>query len=85
MEQAALLAPSEEIRPEDLPELGSEWQKALGRRLAGDRVSLESMERCYIEEVLRQTGDHKGRASRILGIDRRTLYNKLRKYGIGSS
>lgn len=85
MEQAALLAPSEEIQPEDLPELGAEWQKALGRRFAGDGVSLESMERCYIEEVLRQTGKHRGRASRILGIDRRTLYNKIRKYGIGSS
>ena len=85
MEQAALLAPADEIQPEDLPELTSEWQKQLARRLVGGGASLETMERSYIEEVLRRTGDSKGRAARILGIDRRTLYSKLRKYGIDKS
>jgi DNA-binding NtrC family response regulator len=83
MEQAVLLAPGETIRPEDLPELGAEWQRQLGRRLAGEGISLEAMERCYIEEVLRRSGAKKGVAARSLGIDRRTLYAKMRKYGIG--
>ncbi|MFQ5789155.1 MAG: sigma-54-dependent transcriptional regulator [Acidobacteriota bacterium] len=83
MEQAVLLAPDEVIRPEDLPELGSHWQEELGRRLSGEGASLEGMERCYIEETLRRTGGNKGRAARVLGIDRRTLYSKMRKYGIG--
>jgi DNA-binding NtrC family response regulator len=82
MEQAALLAPREEVGREDLPQLGSEWQKELGRRLATKGTSLEAMERHYIEEVLRQTAGEKGKAARILGIDRRTLYSKMRKCGL---
>ncbi len=82
IEQAVLLAPGETIQPEDLPELGAEWQKQLGLRLAGEGISLESMERCYIQEVLRRSGGKKGVAARVLGIDRRTLYSRMRKYGI---
>jgi DNA-binding NtrC family response regulator len=42
--------------------------------------SLERLEREYILEVLRQTGGHRGRTADILGIDRRTLYRKLKQY-----
>jgi len=83
MEQAALLAPGEEIGPEDLPELGACWQKELGRKLAAEEATLEAMEKTYIEEVLRRAAGQKGRAAHILGIDRRTLYSKLHKYGLG--
>jgi two-component system response regulator HydG len=80
MEQAVLLTEGEEVRPENLADLASEWRRRLSQRLVREEGSLEDMERCYIEEVLRQTGGQKGRASRILGIDRRTLYSKMRKY-----
>jgi DNA-binding NtrC family response regulator len=85
MEQAALVSTSDEIRPEDLPELRSEWQRQLSCRLATGGASLEEMERLYIQEVLRQTGGHRGRAACLLGIDRRTLYSKMLKYRIQSA
>lgn len=47
-------------------------------------VSLEDMEREHIMRVLEESGGNQTRASQILGIDRKTLYNKLRKYGIES-
>jgi len=51
--------------------------------LADQRATLEDLERCYINEVLQRTDGHQGNAAKILGIDRKTLYNKLLKYGIG--
>jgi DNA-binding NtrC family response regulator len=49
-------------------------------RAAG--ASLEEIERGHILRVLRETGGNQSRASQLLGIDRKTLYLKLRRYGI---
>ncbi|MFQ5679077.1 MAG: helix-turn-helix domain-containing protein [Gemmatimonadota bacterium] len=38
------------------------------------------MEREYILVTLEETGGHQSRAAEILGIDRRTLYRKLKRY-----
>lgn len=46
----------------------------------GDTISLEVVERGHIEGVLQASGGNKNQAAQILGIDRTTLYNKLRKY-----
>jgi DNA-binding NtrC family response regulator len=43
---------------------------------------LEEIERLYIEKVVHETGFNVSRAARILEIDRTTLYNKLRRYGL---
>ncbi|MDE3172159.1 MAG: sigma-54-dependent Fis family transcriptional regulator [Gemmatimonadota bacterium] len=42
--------------------------------------ALADMERQRIFEVLDQTNGHRGRAATLLGIDRRTLYRKLKQY-----
>jgi DNA-binding NtrC family response regulator len=44
--------------------------------------TLEQVERVHIERVLRETKGNLSRAARILDIDRTTLYNKLRRYGL---
>jgi DNA-binding NtrC family response regulator len=44
--------------------------------------TLEAMERAHIERILRETGRNLSRTARILDIDRTTLYNKLRRYGL---
>jgi DNA-binding NtrC family response regulator len=51
------------------------WNEALERGW-----SLRELEREYILAVLARTGGHRSRAARILGIDRRTLYRKLREF-----
>jgi DNA-binding NtrC family response regulator len=45
-------------------------------------MSLKDIEREYIRYVLGKTGNRKEAATRILGIDRKTLYRKERLYGI---
>jgi DNA-binding NtrC family response regulator len=52
-----------------------------GARAAGP-VSLHDLERRHIAEVLAHTGGNVSQAARLLGIDRVTLYNKMRRYGI---
>jgi len=47
---------------------------------ARERWSLERLEREYILDVLDEEGWHQARAAGILGINRRTLYRKLRRY-----
>jgi two-component system, NtrC family, response regulator HydG len=45
-----------------------------------ERWDLERLEREYILDVLDETRGHKGQAAHLLGIDRRTLYRKLKAY-----
>lgn len=42
----------------------------------------EVVEKQAILDALRQTGNNKSRAAQLLGIDRKTLYNKLKLYHI---
>src|SRR6516164_2803841 len=44
--------------------------------------SLDQMEKDHIIKVLKETGGNKKRAAQILGIERRTLYNKAKRLGI---
>ena len=89
LERAAFAARGEEIHaghlgldsprsPED--PLGSRDPAALGLPRA-DR-SLRAMEEGLIRRVLAEEDGNRSRAARVLGINRSTLYNKLRQYGI---
>ena len=42
----------------------------------------ESMQKDRIIKALKQTDGNKRQAAKLLGIDRKTLYNKLHLYGI---
>jgi DNA-binding NtrC family response regulator len=48
----------------------------------GTLASLEEVEKRHVAAVLSHTGGNVSQSARILGIDRVTLYNKMRKYGI---
>ena len=48
----------------------------------GRRYSLAQLEEKYIREVLRLTGGNRSEAARILGINRKTLLEKRKRYGI---
>ena len=43
-------------------------------------AALETFERRYILRVLRRCRGHKADTARALGINRKTLYKKLKKY-----
>jgi DNA-binding NtrC family response regulator len=49
---------------------------------AGALESLEEVEKRHVAAVLAHSGGNVSQSARILGIDRVTLYNKMRKYGI---
>jgi DNA-binding NtrC family response regulator len=49
-------------------------------QLDAARLTLEALERKYILYVLKQERGHQSRAAERLGIDRRTLYRKLKEY-----
>lgn len=67
--------------PFDPPQgVGRRPERELLTRSRDDQWDLERLEREYILEILEETHWHQGEASEILGINRRTLYRKLRKY-----
>lgn len=49
---------------------------------ASRRPTLAELERRYIEIVLRQAKDNQGEAAKILGISRKALWEKRRRYGL---
>jgi DNA-binding NtrC family response regulator len=64
--------------PEDLRELSIKTF----RRKEGKIPSLEEQEEAYIKWVLHEVGGNKTLAAQILGIDRVSLWRKLKKYGL---
>ncbi len=77
IERAVILCDNERIEAEDLsiPVITSAEEK-------NAHPSLVEMEREHILRVLEKANGNQSRASQILGIDRKTLYLKLKKYGI---
>ena len=47
-------------------------------------VPLEEVERRYVLRVLDAVGGRRGQAAKILGLDRKTLYRKLERWGRGA-
>jgi DNA-binding NtrC family response regulator len=75
VERALVVGRGSEIRPNDF---SFQFQ---GDEPKGGRT-LDDVERLHIERILRETQHNRSRAARILDIDRTTLYNKLRRYGL---
>jgi DNA-binding NtrC family response regulator len=48
----------------------------------GDDLTIEDVERLHIEAVLARCGGNKTNAAAILGIDRKSLYRKVKRLGI---
>jgi DNA-binding NtrC family response regulator len=74
VQRAAVLSQGDVIEAGDLHlDPPRSWRAdALGRHL-----TLAELERQYIEEVLARHDGHRGQAAQALGIDPKTLYNKL--------
>ena len=83
IERAIALGRYEEILPEDIPVniINSRMMSALKETLP-ENATIEELERDYIAKILKKTKGHKINTARILGIDRRTLYRKLKKHSM---
>lgn len=82
VERAAALAAQERIGPENLPVDMREMEVFSLDREPSELRTLEELEKEYIDWVMRTTGRNKSRVARILGIDRVSLYRKLKKHQI---
>jgi DNA-binding NtrC family response regulator len=76
IERAALLEDGDRITAASLPTAD------LVTTAARAGWTLEQLESHYIAEVLRQTRSNYSKAAEILGINRKTLLEKRRKYGL---
>jgi DNA-binding NtrC family response regulator len=80
IERAVILSSGENITENDLTaDIKSGYSVPPSKT---GRQSLAEMEREHILHVLQTTGDNKTRAAEILGITKKTLYHKLRGYGL---
>jgi DNA-binding NtrC family response regulator len=79
IERATALAPAERIEPDDLPSDLKDFNAFTFHRKTDRMKSLEEIEQEYIQWVLDQLNHNKSEASKILGIDRVSLYRKLKR------
>jgi len=83
IERGVALSHGPEIEPAHLPDdLRGLALKTFRRRPDGDLPSLEEQEKAYIQWVLAESGGNRTMAARLLGIDRVSLWRKLKKYDL---
>jgi len=75
IQRVVLMADGDEIDFADLPPLLRSIRQKVGLHR-----TLAEVEREHIREVLASVGNNKTRAAEILGIDRKTLRNKLKQF-----
>ena len=83
VDQMVVLADQPELEVDDLPEHirgSTEIVLASGPSTAG--LTMEQMERLHIANTLKLTGGNREKTAKMLGIGARTLYRKLREYGL---
>jgi two-component system response regulator HydG len=83
MERVVALARFDQVTIEDLPEKVRAYRRERFIVAADDPtevVTMDELERRYIQRVLTLVGGNKSRAAQVLGFDRRTLYRKLERY-----
>lgn len=82
VERRTILVRGDEVSPEDLPETlnASRNDYTTLHKAVESQLSLEEIEREYIQRILEQPHGAKFRTAKILGIDRKTLYRKLEQF-----
>jgi two-component system response regulator AtoC len=84
IERAVALASFEQLAVSDLPEKIRAFrssQLVLSSDDATTLVTLEELEQRYVVRVLESVAGNKAAAARILGIERKTLYRMLERWG----
>lgn len=88
LERAVALAQHSVLGLDDLPAELQSPQRSADKDpleqddLLRDHPTLAELRRRYIQHVLQENGGNVSRAAAILGIDRRSLYRMLQRYGL---
>lgn len=82
IESAVVLGEAGEIRPDDVVLPEARPRKNAQDEASWQPISLQELEKGHIERVLAHTGGNKKRAAELLGIERCTLYAKIKNYKI---
>ena len=85
IEHALVMGNSEVILPEDLPIPIQSSQEQLATKadtVLEEGITLEEMERRLIQSALLKTHNNQSQAAKVLGITRRTLGYRMKKYRI---
>jgi DNA-binding NtrC family response regulator len=82
MERGVALAQGKQPGIQDLPSTLIEHSVHVVRDESGHLPTLVEREADYIRYVLEHGGQNRTRAAKILGIDRVSLWRKLKKYGL---
>jgi two-component system, NtrC family, response regulator AtoC len=85
LERAVALAHFEEIQVEDLPDTIRSRSRApsLSGHDLPELLTLEEVERRHVLRVLEASNGNRTDAAKMLGLDRKTLYRKLLRWGVG--
>jgi two-component system response regulator HydG len=84
IQRALAMARHEQIVVDDLPAKIREYRSdrvMLSFEDTEELVTLDELESRYIRKVLEMVGGNKSKAARLLGMDRRSLYRRLEKFG----
>jgi two-component system, NtrC family, response regulator HydG len=85
IEHALTMGSDEILGAQDLPASITSPERDIVEEAVIDNVQLSEVERRYILRILEKMGGHQIKTAQALGIDRRTLYRRLRQYGYGGS
>jgi DNA-binding NtrC family response regulator len=82
LERSVALARGSVLDVEDLPAVLHGGSTPPVADLVGDLPTLEQLKHRYIQHVVELHGGNVSRAAAVLGVERRSLYRMLRRYGI---
>ncbi|MFN3750957.1 MAG: sigma-54-dependent transcriptional regulator [Thiobacillus sp.] len=83
IERGVALAQGGTLDVEHLPQhLGKLTVRVFAPELAAAPATLEAQEKAHILQALKLAGGNRSEAARMLGIDRVSLWRKLKKYGV---
>ncbi len=94
IQRAVILCKNEALTVKDLPlelqnTVETAWEK-VGQGFSPAEATLkgcptkglQEVEKEHIKGIMKQVDGHRGKASQILGIDPKTLYRKIKEYGL---
>ena len=82
IERGVALTRFDKLVVEDLPEKIRTYRSSqfvFGGEAPGELISMEDLEKRYIQHVIKTVGGNRTQAAKILGLDRKTIYRKLPK------